>query len=171
MKYTYIRTCECGNIREIKVSKKEAAFRLKDREIFNLKCEKCGKIRLKLLSREHPDLDKELLLEWVAHEDYAFMSQDEELILADVDNIDLILDVLDNYKILSFKRNILIQALCVIIYDNSRSQTKNLEIVNRVATELYKRKQDVLAAQEGITDSIKAVVFPIIGIDKNELTC
>lgn len=167
MKYQYIRNCTCGHIEYIEVNKREAAFRLRDKEIFNLVCSKCGGTEFNALSHPQPEFDKGLLLEWGNNAEYYFMEQDEDLMLAEESNINIILDVLDNHKILEGKRNILIEALCVIIYDNSVSDNKNTQLIDRVAHELQKRKKDVLHAQDGIMEYIKVVAFPIIGISKN----
>ena len=165
MKYEYRRACKCGNVDLIEVTRKEAAFGLKEKEIWNTKCSKCGNTEFASISHPQPDFDKELLLEWGNNPEYFFMEQDEDLLLADEKNIDLILDVLDNHKILEQKRYVLIEALCVIIYDNSVADVKNTDLIDRVASELRRRKKDVLNAQDGIMDYIKTIAFPIIGVE------
>lgn len=164
MKYEYRKFCKCGNVDSIEVTRKEAAFGLKEKEIWNQECSKCGKKDFTSLSHPQPNFEIDLLVEWGNNPDYFFMEQDEDLMLAEEKNIDMILDVLDNHQILNQKRNILIEALCVIIYDNCNSDEDNQNLIDRVANELKKRKTDVLNAQDWIMDYIKEVSFPIIGI-------
>ena len=165
MKYEYQRACKCGNVDSYEVTRKEASFSLKEREIGNNECSKCGSKDFASLSSPQPEFETDLLIEWGNNPDYFFMEQDEDLLLAEDKNIEMILDVLDNHQILSQKRNILIEALCVIIYDNSVSDENNSDLINRVAKELKKRETDVLNAQDWIMDYIKKVSFPIIGIE------
>ncbi|WP_028284037.1 hypothetical protein [Olleya marilimosa] len=165
MKYEYQKACKCGNVDSIEVTRKEAAFGLKEKEIWSQECSKCGNKEFTSLSHPQPEFKTDLLIEWGNNADYFFMEQDEDLMLADEKYIDLILEVLDNHQILSQKRNVLIEALCVIIYDNNVSDENNSDLTDRVAKELKKRKADVLNAQDWIMDYIKEVSFPIIGIE------
>lgn len=165
MKYEYQKNCKCGNVDLIEVTRKEAAFDLKEKEILNQECSKCGNKDFASLSHPQLEFETDLLIEWGNNPNYFFMEQDEDLLLAEEKNIDMILDVIDNHQILSQKRNVLIEALCVIIYDNSVSDEKNSDLINRVAKELKKRKTDVVNAQDRIMDYIKEVSFPIIGIE------
>ena len=164
MKYEYQRACKCGNVDSIEVTRKEAAFGLKEKEIWNQECSKCGNKDFASLSHPQPDFEIDLLVEWGNNPDYFFMEQDEDLMLAEEQNIDMILDVLDNHQILNQKRNVLIEALCVIIYENHNSEEGNQNLIDRVVNELKKRKTDVLNAQDWIMDYIKEVSFPMIGI-------
>lgn len=164
MKYQYQRTCKCGNVDSIEVTRREAAFGLKEKEIWYQPCSKCGRKDFAFLSHPQTEFDMDLLLEWGNNADYYFMEQDEELLLAEEHYIDMILDVLDNHQILYKKRKVLIEVLCVIIYDNTISDDGNQHIIDRVAEELKNRKQEVLNAQDSIMDYIKEVAFPVIGI-------
>lgn len=165
MKYEYQRDCKCGNVDSIEVTRKEAAFALKEKEILNQECSKCGSKDFISVSCPQLDLEIDLLVEWGSNPDYFFMEQDEELLLAEEKYVDMILEVLDSYQILNKKRNVLIEALCVIIYDNSSSDDGNQDLIDRVANELRKRKMDVLNAQDWIMDYIKEVSFPVVGIE------
>lgn len=164
MKYEYRKACKCGNVDSIEVTRKEAAFGLKEKELRNQECSKCGNKVFTSISHSQPEFETDLLVEWGNNSDYFFMEQDEDLLLAEEKNIDMILDVLDNHQILNQKRNVLIEALCVIIYDNTISDKGNQNVIDRVANELKNRKQDVLNAQDWIMDYIKEVTFPVIGI-------
>ncbi len=163
MKYEYNRRCECGHTEAIEVTRKEACFNLKGHEIWRKKCPKCGKSNSKSMSAPFVEIEKDLLLEWGNNENYRFLDQDEDLILARESYIDLILDVLDNHQILQNKRNILIGALCVIIFDNVETDDKpNQDLIDRLIKELKKRPDDVKNAESWISDYIAEVVFPML---------
>ena len=165
MKYSLIKTCKCGNDYEVSLTKKEAAFDLYNKTIWNSRCSKCGSTECLSIGLDKPDFDKELMLEWGNNHDLHFSEQDEDLMLADEKNIDLILDIIDNHSILNEKRNILIEALCVIIYDNP----SNNRVTNNVIKELKQRKEMVLLAECSILNYIKKEVFPKIGLDYSKL--
>ncbi len=163
MKYEYEIQCKCGHTETIEVTRKEACFGLKEREILNKKCLKCGKSNTKSMSHSMVEIDKDLLLEWGNNEDYRFLEQDEELILAEEEYIDVILDVLDNHQILQDKRNSLIEALCVLIFDNVKIDSKaNQDLIDRLVKELKKRPTDVSNAKNLISDYIAEVVLPML---------
>ena len=72
------------------------------------------------------------------------------------------LDLNDNHKMLDLKKNILIESLCVIVYDNivdrdtdNEIGIKNERLIERVCGELRKRKSLVLEADYLIPDYIK----------------
>jgi hypothetical protein len=167
MTYQYDKTCKCGNTISIEISKRESAFDLKDRFVYSLKCEKCGKKGFSSISSNKPEIDEELLKEWAENTDLYFSSQDEELLLAqEYDNIDLYLKFIDKESIDIGKRNTLIEALCVMIYDNAdKNDNEKLKIVKTVSSELKNRIEIVKQADSWIMDYIKEVSFPIIGIE------
>jgi hypothetical protein len=170
--YYITRTCEsCGNPDNIYLTKKQKAFELYDfRKIWNSKCTVCQSTQCLSIGGYPIDLDKELLLEWSLDSNLHLMPQDEELLLAEEKYIDLMLDLIDNHKILHLKRCKLIESLCVIVYDNIVDRdsdielvTKNERLIDRVCGELRKRKNLVLEADYLILDYMKKVVFPKIG--------
>lgn len=167
MTYNYNRTCKCGNVDSIEVSKREATFGLKDSLVYNLTCSKCGEKTFSSVSSSKPDIDEELLKEWSDIPEYYFSSQDEELLLAQHnENIDLYLRFIDQKEMDIGKRNILIEVLCVMIYDKeNESDQESLDVVNTIKTELKKRSELVKQAESSIMDYIKEVSFPIIGIE------
>ena len=85
------------------------------------------------------------------------------------ENIDLYLKFIDQNEIDIGKRNVLIEALCVMIYDKAnKSDQKSLDIISTIATELKKRSELVQQSESWIMDYIKKVSFPIIGIEYKE---
>lgn len=134
----------------------------------NIPCSKCGCNEFNGWGYSMSELDKELFIEWANNPDLFFLSQDEELIIAEEKYIDYILYILDNNIGTTHKTNILIHALCVLIYDYSvddcrdYKQEEATRIIERVKTELLKRKNLLKEAEYWIPEYIKAIVFPII---------
>jgi len=60
------------------LTKIEAAFHLKDKEIFLLKCCHCSSDKFTIISCLLLTIDAELLVEWLNNPSYFFLSQDEE---------------------------------------------------------------------------------------------
>ncbi len=166
MKYKYRRACTCGNVDFIEITKIEAAFNLKENDIRSSRCSKCGGKNIASIGIDSPEIDKELLEIWAENAEYFFCEQDEDLMLAqNINNIDLYLEYIDNECIMLEKRNVLIETLCVMIYDRvKKSDRENQNIINQITSELKKRELLVLDAQYWIMDYIKSVSFPIIGI-------
>lgn len=90
------------------------------------------------------------------------MPQDEELLLAEGMYLDDILDILDNVPIPDQKRNSLMEALCVMVYDNSvgDDERNNEALKNRVINELKNRAGKLNQADSFIRDYIKEMVYP-----------
>ena len=115
-----------------------------------------------MTSYQTPDLDFELLKEWATNPNLHLMPQDEELLLADEKYLDNILNILDNVAILDHKRNLLMDALCVIVYDNTidDNEQKDENLKERVIKELNKRTDQLKQADDWIMDYIKEIVYP-----------
>lgn len=161
-KYTIERICLNGHIQRISVSKREVAFELIDiNEVLGPQCESCHSTTFST-THEIPEIDFELLQEWSTNSDLHFMPQDEELLLADEKYLDMILEILDDVQLPDHKRNVLIDALCVIVYDNTVEENKkrNNQLKNRVIAELNKRREQLVLADGWIMDYIKDVVYP-----------
>lgn len=163
MKYKIKRECsECGHIDEIEVSKREAAFELVDiNTVVEPKCSQCSSTRF-IIYLQKPKLNISLLKEWASNPDLYLMEQDEDLLLAEGQYLDMILKIIDTEIIPDEKRNLLMSALCVMVYDNSDSDHRNpdIELRARVVEELNKRSEKLLLADEWISDYIKKVVYP-----------
>lgn len=181
-KFVIRRTCKnCQNIDELEITEREAAFeeiRSQKELNWNTPCKKCNSTSCTSLS--YPFVNyykKEIFEEWKYNEKLHFYCQDEDIILADIDNLDNILEGIDNEKTLFCKKSILLETLCVLLYDNTfysdefnmdeeADRKLNAEILR---PELIKRKDKIekLGIDLGyISDYIKEVVFPQIGINK-----
>ncbi|MEI9946450.1 MAG: hypothetical protein WDN26_19795 [Chitinophagaceae bacterium] len=96
------------------------------------------------------------------------MPQDEELLLADEKYVDMILEVLDTMSIPDHKRDLLMDALCVIVYDNTimDNSQRDEQLKKRVIGELNKRQGKLRLADDWIMDYIKDVVYPQLDFDR-----
>lgn len=161
--YKIERTCTiCGHNDEIMVSKREAAFELVDiNNILGTTCIKCSSTSF-TTAFSKPDLDLDLLIEWATNSDLYLMPQDEELLLADEKYLDIILHILDTVPIADHKRNSFMEALCIIVYDNTSQDNseRDNQLKNRVIEELNKRQDKLMLAKDWIMDYIKKIVYP-----------
>lgn len=167
--YKITRECsQCGHQDEIEVSKREAAFELVNiNTILGQSCKKCSSTKFST-SYQRPDLDFELLKEWATNQELFLMPQDEELLLADGNYVNDILNILDTVSIPEQKRNLLMDALCVIVYDNSieDNSRKDNELKKRVIKELNLRQDKLKLANDWIMDYIKDVVYPQLDLGR-----
>lgn len=161
--YKVERTCTvCGHTEQLIVTKREAAFELFDVDkALGQGCKNCSSTTF-TTSYQRPDLDLDLLKEWATNSDLCLMPQDEELLLADEQHVDMILEVLDTISIPNHKRNLLMDALCVIVYDNTNKDNsqRDEQLKRRVIKELNKRQDKLKLADSWIMDDIKDVVYP-----------
>ena len=116
-------------------------------------------------------LDFHLLKEWATNPDVCLMPQDEELFLADKMYVEVMLQILDMIPILDHKRNLLIDALCIIVYDNTTNDNsqRDEELKNRVISELNKRQDKLRLADYWTMDYIKEVVYPQLDFGKQNV--
>lgn len=179
MKYELKRACKnCDNLDLIGVTKIEAAFELYDvSKIYNANCSNCDSIDLKYLEHVHPKLDQEIIDLWGENENYRVSPQDEEIILAKLENLSLITTAIDEHKYLESKQIVLIQALCVLLYDYTVEPNENYDltteernnIIELIRPELLKRKNKIKEVENWIMGYIKLTVFPQLNLDINIL--
>lgn len=165
--YRYTRECtKCGWSEERALAIRDAAF-----ELVPSSWEPCPKCAAQSWSSslEQPTLTPELLLEWASDASLYLMSQDEELVLANEEYLATMLNILDNELGLPHKHGIIIEAMCVMVYDNintinntpSPERTRRAE---RVLNELTKRKPLVVEYKNMVMDYVQKVVFPRLDI-------
>jgi hypothetical protein len=161
--YKIERTCSlCGHSEELIVTKREAAFELFDiNKALGQTCKKCSSTSF-TTAYQRPDIDFDLLKEWATNSDFYLMPQDEELLLADEQYVSMILQVLDTISIPEHKRDLLMDALCVIVYDNTNNDNshRDEQLKKKVIEELNKRQDKLKLADNWIMDYIKDVVYP-----------
>lgn len=152
------------------VTKVEAAFELYD--FWNKQCSHCGSSSCQALFHPKPELDEELLELWCQNPKWQFCQQDEDIILAEIDNLPLLLKAVDQPLYPEQKRNVIISAMCVLLYDNLSidenlsGQEKNArkKKADTILPELIKRKKMIENIKAYIMPYIKRVVFPAIGL-------
>ncbi len=169
--YKYRRACKCGNVDFIEFTKIEAAFELYHERLINVCCTKCGGKNMCSGAISPPGIDRELLTIWSENPNYLFCEQDQDLVLAQYENnIDLYLEFIDKESTPIGKRNVLIEALCVMVYERANNKNKNQNtILKKLIEELQNRKELVSNAQYWIMGYIKKVAFPVIGIEYKPL--
>jgi hypothetical protein len=176
MEYKLTRTCKgCKNVDLTILTKIEAAFELYDSNvIWKTPCSKCGSENCESIGCNTPTLDKELLDIWGNDSELFLMEQDQELLLAEYDYFPMLLKAIDESKYLKTKINVLIEAICILLYDNivapeeySKKENKEREIIaKKVRPELIKRRNRIMEAGYSVMDYIQEIVYPQIGIKK-----
>ena len=173
-KYGIYKSCgKCGHKTFISLTKVEAAFSLYDNKKlwYETPCERCGSKKTGFISLLSPDLDEELFEIWGKHSEYCFLEQDEDLILAKTKNIPLLLKAFDNDSFTNEKQDVIVNALCTILFDNielsKNEYTKEEEKVmaenrNKVLPELQKRKEKILSYKDCIWEYIWREVEKVI---------
>jgi hypothetical protein len=123
-----------------------------------------------LIGREIP-VDIDILKEWADHPELYLLDQDEDLILAEVRYVDMIVEVLDTVNTSDYKTNILMSALSVIVYENTIDEHSNyapdIKLKNKVIKELNKRFDKLQLANNWIMPYIKEVVYPQLDFSKD----
>lgn len=172
--YGITRKCfSCGHEENALLAKREAAFMLANMEqLFGPTCKKCSSTSFGR-EMEFADLDLALLVEWATNDSLRVLDQDEDVILAKDRYVDMILYVLDTVNMSDYKRNVLMEALCVLVYDNSEKDGEEFPsppdtlLKARVIEELKKRRDkpfisgigNEMRIQESIYDGKTTVMF------------
>lgn len=157
----YTECTPCGNRAHFPLTKKEAAFDLYDRHLFKKPCHQCG-AAVNAYSMDKPAIDKELLDIWGQDEELYFLSQDEDLILADKTLLDILLQAIDEEKYLESKMHTMIYALLVLLRDLYRDKSQQ-EVYETVLQEALKRKAIIEKYRMG-KDYITKVAYPLLGL-------
>lgn len=92
-------------------------------------CTNCGSMEYKALSHAGVDIDRELLEIWIGDNDAFFMSQDEELLIADADS-NILFSFLNRPNIPESKRLSLVEALIVRLTDNLASNSEEAQEIS-----------------------------------------
>ena len=174
MEYFITRTCEnCKNQDFFPLTKIEFAFEIYDsKDIWNKNCSKCNSTKCNSVNRPKLNIDKEILDIWGNDEKLYFSQQDEEIILAEMEYFSLFLKSINEGKYLKRKIEILIESVCVLLYDNSVICEENNVEENKereenekiIIPELKKLTEKIKDLESNIMEYVKVVVFPKIGI-------
>lgn len=110
---------------------------------------------------------------WGVDANLHFYEQDEEIILAEVSNMGLFLEAIDNSDYLPLKKDVLLSALCIVYYDHASNSHEYTDaenatrknIADRVLPELVKRKGLIKNIPDWqLWDYITDVIYPAIGL-------
>lgn len=175
MKHDIERTCkDCENVDLIPLTRIEAVFELYDSGvIWETPCSNCGSTNCKRFGYLRPALDRELLDMWGNDLKLFFVDQDQELVLSKYDYFPMLLEAIDEERYPKTKIDILIGAVCILLYDNTVSSEEEYskkennereDIAEKVRPELIKRKNRIIEAGDSIRGDIQEVVYPQIGI-------
>jgi hypothetical protein len=157
-----IRQCKkCQHRQQYDYPKREVAFGLHDDDPFV--CSNCNYHTSDYGEVHCNKLDDDIMSEWIINPNVYLLEQDEELFLADINYLDLLLKYLDDEQTLPAKIIILLEAFCVIVYDIIKDD-KDKEHLDRLKTELLKRKQLLLDNKASIMTYLTDVVYPFLGL-------
>ncbi|MDM1298328.1 hypothetical protein HXZ94_07410 [Empedobacter falsenii] len=172
MDYYIILTCkDCFHEEKIAITKIEAAFDLYDsKALWEKPCLSCSSVAKQSMTYSKSKLDKELMELWLKNDNYHFLEQDEELLLAEIENLELILFALDHENISENRELTLVETLCVLIYDNHANEeelseddkVKRKRNLEKVLPEVIKRKHLIEKHKDDILDYLYKVVEPLM---------
>lgn len=162
--YTISRKCsDCENVDYYSVSKKEVAF-LHNNSYWNKPCSKCKSIKCASLNYPIVEIDDELMTIWSKDAALFFLDQDEELILAEEEYVDLIIRYIDSDVILPSKRGVLIEALLVLIYDIITDEDGidkiKIPLLQNIKEFLLQRRQYIHDYDYLVRGYVKEIVYP-----------
>lgn len=135
------------------------------KKIFGTPCTQCAATENASTHVKAFDLDKVLLLEWAQSTELR-LSYDEELYLGNRQYLEQLLDLIDHHNIIALKRHIIVEALCVMVYDQLTDDEKpGLLLAEQVKAELLKRPEQLSEADNIIMPYLKEVVYPFLGME------
>lgn len=116
-----------------------------------------------------PNLDIDIMEAWIADENLSLMEQDEDIILASKENLELLKAYVVRDDAGPAKRAMLLSALCVLVFDsNDTDDAQTLEDAIK-----FLRNNRHLFEEIGdgaIFNYIKEEVYPEIGLNPPEQT-
>jgi hypothetical protein len=156
-----IRQCKnCSHRQRFDYPKREIAFGLHNDDPFM--CSKCNSTVSHISDEYCSKLDDVIMAEWAVSPDLYLMEQDEELMLANTNYLELIFKYLDDPKTISGKKVILIEALCVLVYDEIKNQ-KDILLLTNLKEKLIARKRLLIENKEFVMEYLREVVYPFLG--------
>ncbi|MBD5779851.1 hypothetical protein IEN85_10155 [Pelagicoccus sp. NFK12] len=172
--HSQYKTCKaCGHTDERAISELDAAF--EERRIWSDPCSKCGSKDISSSGSSMPSVNRAVLEEWSRNDELMILSQDEDLILGEGENLPLLEEFLRKETTLPSKKVTLLSAICVVVYDNTPDEDDDKEINDefaRNAIDVLVRNESIFAELDDtyICDYIKDVVYPKIGKSKKTNT-
>lgn len=142
--YTLERHCAaCGHCNRVLLSREQAAFDLYDRERLwqHTPCSRCGACKTASLACDKPDLDAALLELWAQQPDWHFFQQDEDLYLAELAYLPLLLQTFDAAPLTPAKKAVLASALCMLLFNALPASADS----NETALQKQQQRQQLLS--------------------------
>ena len=157
------RTCsDCHSEETRKLEKLQAAFM--QHSHWDDPCHECGGSQFSTVSLPMPKLDLEILEAWIADEDLNLMDQDEDIILASKENLELLKAFIVRDDAHADKRAMLLSALCILVYDSDESEdAQTLEDAIKFLKNNHHLFEEI--GDGAIFGYIKKVVYPKIGLN------
>ena len=157
------RTCsDCESEETRKLEKLQAAFI--QHSHWDQPCQNCGGTQFSTMSLPMPKLDVDIMEAWVKDETLNLMEQDEDIILASKENLELLKAYVVRDDAGPEKRSMLLSALCVLVYESDESEDgQTLEDAIK-----FLRNNRHLFEEIGdgaIFGYIKKAVYPKIGLN------
>jgi hypothetical protein len=109
---------KCGKVSNYQLSKREAAFFDALAPEKSITCPDCGNDQRSGGSHPIPDIDLDLLIEWASNPELCFLSQDQDLILADLPT-SLLCEFYSSDNTVEQQRGWLLSAIMVKLYDEN----------------------------------------------------
>jgi hypothetical protein len=175
MKYITKRICkDCKNVDLFTLYEVDPVFGFSKHslKIWNTPCSKCLSPNCESISHEE-FIEKEDLDIWGNDPEAFFNQQDEEIELAKLKYLPMILEAIDESTYLKPKLHTLIEAVCVLLYDHTylseegfteEEDKERQSIADLVRPELIKRKDKVMEVTH-MMDYLKLAVYPQIGVE------
>lgn len=156
------RTCsKCEKEETRQLKKIDAAF--VQHNHWNAPCGNCGSRDFSTLSLPMPNLDKDIMEAWIKNEDLNLLDQDEDIILASKENLELLKAYVVRDDAHLDKRAMLLSALCVLIYDcNEEDDAQTLE--DTITFLANNRHLFDEIGDDAIFDYVKEIAYPTIGL-------
>ena len=156
------RTCsDCQSEETRKLKKLQAAFM--QHSHWDDPCHECGGSQFATVSLPMPKLDLEIMEAWITGENLNLMDQDEDLILASKENLELLKAFVVRDDAHADKRAMLLSGLCILVYDSDESEdAQTLEDAIKFLTNNRHLFEEI--GDGAIFGYIKKVVYPKIGL-------
>lgn len=166
--YTQSKVCrKCGHEDTRENTKCVAAF--ESTRVWRSPCPICQSTEVNGASDEFPPLDEDIMALWCNDESLFLLDQDEDIVMADAQNIDLLFKFLDNDNLLPSKQETILSALCVLVYDNTPDDEEDLDIDAEIAKKVIDGLKQRIALFADMNehypmDYIREVVYPQLGL-------
>lgn len=161
-RYRQSRTCgACKQTEERELDELKAAF--EHGRAWRGACSGCGSKSFRSSSCEIPLLSEAQLAAWSTGKNHRFIPQDENLLLAaDPDRLDLLFQAFDSLDTLRSKRKSLLAALFIMISDHLEGRQNRPDVVQRVVAGLAARRERVAQINARVPGNVRKHLLPLL---------